>query len=318
MIGKIVNITNKFVIVESDKVKYRCDLKGKFKKDKLNFLVGDNVELDVLDDKEKTGIVTKLLERKNSLIRPPVSNVDQVILVFSAIHPDINYEVLDTFLCVMENEEIDVTICLNKFDLDGKAADEVKRKYEKIGYNVILTSAKVGYGITDLKKVLSDKVSVFAGPSGVGKSSLLNLIIEGAKLEVGEISDKTLRGKNTTKGTLLLTLDNGGMVFDTAGFTSIDLLNIELSDLPHTFREFNDYLGECKFDDCVHMKEISCKIKEKVEDGTIDKDRYERYQLFFEKIKNKEKAREKDNKINKGKKVFVSNREANRRRLNNK
>ncbi|MCQ2976764.1 MAG: ribosome small subunit-dependent GTPase A [archaeon] len=318
MQGKIINITNKFVIVEDNDTKQivRCSLKGKFKKDKINFLVGDNVIFNLTNNDEE-GLVEELLERKNSLIRPPVSNVDQVILVFASKNPDISYEILDTFLAVIENEDIEIVLVINKFDLDEEGSKLIKEKYEKIGYKVILSSAKQNIGISEIKDVLKDKISVFAGPSGVGKSSILNEVLEDADLEVGDISDKTLRGKHTTKGTVLLTLKSGGRVFDTAGFTTIDLLNIDDENLEFCFKEFLPYLGMCKFTGCKHDKEIGCEIKKQVEEGNISKERYDMFIDFQNKLKNRANHREKDNKIYKGKKVFISSKEANKRGLNN-
>lgn len=316
MQGKIINITNKFVVVEEDKTSkiYRCNLKGIFKKEKIEFLVGDNVIFEKQSDEE--GLVCELLERKNSLIRPPVSNVDQVILVFTSFNPCISYEILDTFLAVIENEDIDIVLVLNKCDLDKEGSIAIKEKYEKIGYKVILSSTKEdNLGLEEIKEVLKDKVSVFAGPSGVGKSSILNKILTDneIELEVGDISEKTLRGKHTTKGTVLMHLKSGGSVFDTAGFTTIDLLNIEHENLEYCFREFIPYLNKCKFTGCSHNKEIGCAIKEALEDGKISRERYEMFLNFQEKIKNKSKHREKDNKIYKGKKVFISSKEANKK-----
>lgn len=317
MQGKIINITNKFVLVEndSDKQIYRCNLKGKFKKDKINFLVGDNVIFSPTHEDE--GLVEELLERKNFLIRPPVSNIDQVLLVFTCKNPDISYEILDTFLSVIENEDIDIVLVINKCDLDKEGSLEIKNKYEKIGYKVILSSTKENnLGIDEIRDVLKDKTSVFAGPSGVGKSSILNLILDDVDLEIGDISDKTLRGKHTTKGTTLHTLKTGGMVFDTAGFTTIDLLNIDDENLEFCFKEFNPYIGMCKFTGCKHNKEIGCEIKKQVEEGNISKERYDMFISFQEKLANRANHREKDNKRDKGKKVFISSREANKRGLN--
>ena len=315
MKGKVIRTENKLLVVElENKEIIKCNMKGKFKIDKVNFLVGDFVEVS-REDNDDYGIIEKIYDRKNSLIRPPVSNIDQVLLVFAVTNPKISFEVLDAFLSEIENKYIDIGVCFNKIDLDLKYSEELKNKYEKVGYKVILSSAYTNDGIAEIKNVLKDKVTALAGPSGVGKSSILNSIFEEEVFETGDLSHKNLRGKHTTKAVELLKLKSGGFILDTPGFTTIDLLDIKDEELEYTFREFKPYLCQCKFTGCSHIKEPECIIKEKVQEGIIQQDRYEMYIEFYNKLKNRASVREKSNKNYKGKKVFISSKEANKRNL---
>lgn len=314
MKGRIIRVENKLIVVEiENNVVVKCNMKGKFKLDKVNFLVGDYVDIEK-EENEEYGIITKIYERKNSLIRPPVANIDQVLLVFAVTNPKINFDILDTFLAVIENEEIDVTLCFNKIDLDKSYAKELKEKYEKAGYTVILSSALNDDGMNEIKNILKDKVTAFAGPSGVGKSSILNQIFKEELFETGDLSKKNMRGKHTTKAVELLKLKSGGFIFDTPGFTTIDLLDIKDENLEYAFREFKPYLCKCKYTGCSHIKEPGCIIKEMVEKGVIQQDRYDMYVNFYNKLKDRDNVREKSNKIYKGKKVFISSRDMNKGR----
>lgn len=261
-----------------------CRARGLFRKDNVTPLVGDKVEIRLSDD-ENTGYIEKIYGRTSELFRPPVANVDHIVIVFSVQKPDPNLWLLDRFLLLASFEGLDITICFNKIDLinmeEVKCLSEV---YEKAGYRVILTSAKSKMGIENLQQSLKDKITVFAGPSGVGKSTLLNNIQSNLKLKTGEVSEKTKRGRHTTRHVELIQLDFGGWVVDTPGFSSLKIDFLEQEDLQLYFKEINKYSHNCKFTGCRHYMEPSCSVKEAVEKGKIHKSRYENYIRFMEEL----------------------------------
>ncbi len=276
MEGIIVKAISGFYYVKSGNEIYTCRGRGILKKKKITPVVGDRVLFTVEGD---MGSVDDVLERTNILKRPPVANVSQVIITFAVKSPSPNINLLDKMIAICEYDNLNIIICFNKADLDMEYANLLKKKYENIGYKVIITSA-LHHDINELKDVLKDNISVFAGPSGVGKSSLLNEIHD-FKLEVGSLSKKIDRGKHTTRHSEIYPLKNGGYVVDTPGFTSIDL-NIDKYNLSEYFIEFNNY--KCKFDDCIHINEPGCKVKEAVENGLIATSRYESYKYFINKM----------------------------------
>ena len=250
-------------------------------------MVGDDVVFSVLDEGKKLGIIDEILERKTELFRPSVANVDQAIVVFSVMKPSPNYYLLDHFLVLAENEDLEIVICINKIDLaSNREYEEIVDVYKNTGNKIILSSITDGAGINDLRDVLKDKTSVFAGPSGVGKSSLLNEIAPNFKLETGEISRKTSRGKHTTRHVELLKVISTGWVVDTPGFSSLSLEFIkEEQKLAYHFPEFLDYIPSCKFVSCIHINEPECAVKDAIKEGKVHPQRYKNYVRMLEEIK---------------------------------
>jgi len=282
--GVIIKGIGGFYYVKSEGKVYECKARGKFRKDNISPLVGDKVIISTEEDKD-TGIIEEILERKVELFRPPVANVDQAIIVISIKKPEPNFKLLDKLLILGEHSNLELSICINKIDLDAEKERELFLNiYKNTGYNLIFTSIKSNEGIDMLKDILKDKITVFAGPSGVGKSSLLNTIQEGLRLKTGEISRKISRGKHTTRHCELLELDFGGWVVDTPGFTSINIDFIEPEELQKYYPEFRNISSNCKFSDCIHINEPGCCVKREMEMGNISKNRYENYIYFINEL----------------------------------
>ncbi|WP_068556047.1 ribosome small subunit-dependent GTPase A [Thermotalea metallivorans] len=282
--GTIVKGIGGFYYVNTGDKIYECKARGKFRKEKITPLVGDCVKITV-DGLSGQGVIEEILDRKTELIRPPVANVDHAVVVFAVHQPEPNLSLLNRFLILAESQEIDITICLNKMDLaQHEDLCSLTDIYRRIGYEVIMTSTKQNIGIEDLKGRLENRITVFAGPSGVGKSSLLNSIQPNLKLQTGEVSQKIERGKHTTRHVELLALDFGGWVLDTPGFSSLHLDFIEADGLQYLFREFHDFIGTCKFNGCKHLSEPGCAIKKALENHQIYPSRYESYTQLYEEI----------------------------------
>lgn len=293
MQGKIVKGIAGFYYVDVvESGIYECRAKGIFRKEKMKPLVGDNVEIEVLDASEKTGNLVRILPRKNQLIRPAAANVDQALVIFAVRQPDLNYGLLDRFLIAMEQQGVPVVICFNKQELAGK--DELMRLreiYAGCGCRVLLASAANEEGIGEIRGLLEGKTTVVAGPSGVGKSSLTNLLQEEISMETGEISKKLKRGKHTTRHAQLLTIGTGTYLMDTPGFSSLFVDGMEKEELRRYFPELRDYEGKCRFQGCAHVHEPDCRVKQAVEEGRISRERYESYVNIYEELKEKEKRR---------------------------
>ena len=267
---------------ENDAV-YECKLRGRFKKDKNNAIPGDWVNFEDLG--QGSGVIEEILPRKTLLTRPMVANVEQVIVTFAAKNPDISLKLLDQFLLMVEASELKTVICINKVDLVEIAElEEMLRLYQEIGYPIIYCSAKAGIGLPELRAVLKDKISVFAGASGVGKSALLNAVQPGLKLETGELSDKIKRGTHTTRRVELLPLHFGGMVADTPGFSAFEMEFLTPEELPYLFPEMVEFLGQCHYQDCAHTHEPGCNVKMAVEEGKISRHRYQNYVEFMKEV----------------------------------
>lgn len=290
MQGKIVgNISNIYQIKVKNNL-YKSYARGKLKQEEMSPIVGDEVEIKIIDDEKKEAIIEKIMPRKNKIKRPRISNIDQIIFIISTKNPKPDLLMLDKQLIYSEMLGVEPVIVINKIDL-GNEYVEIEKIYSKIGYKVILISNKEKIGIKELKRELKSKTSVFAGNSGVGKSSTINALFGENKTVEGEISRKNKKGKNTTTETRLYELEEGTYIADTPGFSSFEITEIESCDLDTKFREFKNKIHECEFVGCTHIKEEKCGIKEAIENGEISKERYDRYCKIYEELKEKEKYR---------------------------
>jgi len=269
---------------------YECKAKGTFRKQKIKPLVGDIVDIAVLDDEKHIGNVERILPRKNELIRPAVSNIDMALVIFASAKPDPNFNLLDRFLCMMEYQHVPVTICFNKKDLiTPKEQQELKSIYEPAGYRVLFTSTKTGEGIDEIKHILEGRTTTVAGPSGVGKSSIINCLQDDVQMETGHISEKIERGKHTTRHSEIIPIKDGTYIMDTPGFSSMDVPGFEKEDLWTCYPEFVEYEPYCRFQGCSHINEPDCGVKEALADGKISQVRYDNYKLLYEELKNRQK-----------------------------
>lgn len=286
MVGRVIKFYNSFFFVKVENDLIPCKLRGIIKRDKKigsAVCVGDFVEISRL--KDGSGVIEKIQPRKSLLSRPLVANVDRVILTFAAAQPDLHPLLLDRFIALAENSKIaEIIICVNKIDLVEDK--NFLSQYENL-YKVIRTSTVSGAGVDELKEILSSGVTVFAGASGVGKSSLLNKIDENLKLKVGSVSEKIFRGKHTTRISELINF-RAGFVADTPGFSAVDLKDAGISaeNLKYCFKEFENFSGECKFlNDCTHSHEPNCGVKFAVENKKILRERYENYLTLLQELK---------------------------------
>lgn len=289
MIGKIMKgIAGFYYVGVAESGVYECKAKGIFRKDKIKPLVGDDVEIEVLNEEEKLGNIVKILPRRSELIRPAVANIDQTLVIFAAREPKPNLSLLDRFLVIMEKQDVPVIICFNKQDLcDEEEVGRLKEIYEACGYPVVLASAKQGEGIEEIKSRLRGKTTTVAGPSGVGKSSLTNLLQNEVQMETGEISKKLGRGRHTTRHSQIIQIEEDTWLYDTPGFTSFYVEEIEKEELRFYFREFSKYEGTCRFQGCTHTHEPGCMVKNALEEGKISKERYENYLELYGELKEK-------------------------------
>ena len=289
MQGKIIKgIAGFYYIYAEDGNIYECKAKGIFRKDNFKPLVGDNVEITVLNEEEKEGSVTSILPRRNSLIRPAIANVDQAFLIFAMENPKPNFLLLDRFLIMMKQQEIPAVICFNKKDVGEK--EEMEKLYEiytGCGYRVVLSSTYEGEGMDEIHEILKGKTTVVAGPSGVGKSSITNCMQGEVQMETGEISKKLKRGKHTTRHSQVIPVEKNTFLVDTPGFSSLYLTDMKEEELRDYFPEFVMYEPQCRFQGCMHIHEPGCAVKEALSEGEISQQRYDNYLALYEELKEK-------------------------------
>lgn len=290
MRGKIVKGIAGFYYVNVGEDTYECKAKGVFRKDHRKPLVGDDVEMEILDSEKKLGNVTLLLPRKSELIRPAVANVDQALVIFAVTSPAPNFNLLDRFLIMMDTQNVPCLICFNKIDLDqGKLFEKCIEAYRGSGREVFGVSVKEKLGIDKLMERLKGKTTVLAGPSGVGKSSLINALTGDNAMETGGLSLKIDRGKHTTRHSELLKLDGNSFIFDTPGFSSLDVADMEKEELPFYYHEFQEYEAGCRFRGCSHVTESVCGVRQAVREGKISGIRYENYCQLYGELKARKK-----------------------------
>lgn len=291
MQGKIIKGIAGFYYIHAENGQvYECKAKGAFRKQKIKPLVGDMVRIAVLDEAEHLGNVEEILPRKNELIRPAVANIDMALVIFAAAKPEPNFNLLDRFLCMMEFQNVPVTICFNKTDLvDEEKIEEYRRIYEPAGYRLMSTCTRTGEGVDAVKALLHGKTTTVAGPSGVGKSSLINALQSDVQMQTGVISDKIDRGKHTTRHSEIVPVMEDSYIMDTPGFSSMDVPGFEKEDLWTCFPEFREYEPYCKFQGCSHINEPDCGVKEALAEGKMSSVRYENYKLLYEELKNMKK-----------------------------
>lgn len=268
---------------------YECKAKGIFRNRKIKPLVGDNVEIEILDQDKFLGNIENILPRKNELIRPASANIDQAMVIFAITNPEPNYNLLDRFLVMMDYQDVPTVICFNKIDLSTQSQmDHLRKVYRDCGSELLFISTYDQTGIEEVRNIMAHKTTVLAGPSGVGKSSLTNLILPDAAMETGGVS-RIGRGRHTTRHSEIFHIADDSYLMDTPGFTSMNLPEIEKEQLRFYFPEFTKYEGECRFNGCVHVNEPDCTVKQAVEEERIDKQRYDSYVQIYEELKSQKK-----------------------------
>ncbi|OPX84204.1 MAG: putative ribosome biogenesis GTPase RsgA [Pelotomaculum sp. PtaB.Bin104] len=284
MKGIVIKAYSGYYYVHNGCDEYVCSLRGRFRHEKQQVVVGDRVELEVRPG--RAGVIVKVRPRCSLLLRPTIANTEQAVIVFSVRQPEPNPGLLERFLIAAIINKVEPLICFNKVDLAAEDEMELVSRYQA-AFRVIQTSTITGVGLDRLIELLRGKISVFAGPSGVGKSTILNAILPGLKLKTGEIGKKLKRGKHTTRHVELIPLPQGGMVADAPGFSSLELPDLKPEDLSRCFPEMERYRGQCYFTGCLHDREPECAVKEAVESGSIDKIRYQQYLDFLQELKSR-------------------------------
>ncbi|MBR5229185.1 MAG: ribosome small subunit-dependent GTPase A [Firmicutes bacterium] len=286
--GTIVKGIAGFYYVDTGEQVHECKARGVFKNKNFKPAVGDEVDLDTSGD---TAVIIKVHERQNEFIRPPVANVEQFVVVSALADPKPNLVVVDKFLAVAEMNDVEIVLCFTKKDLVTESdIEKIREIYEGV-YPLVFLDVHSEHGMDDLIPHLKDKKSALAGPSGVGKSTILNALRKDLDVETGSVSDKTKRGKHTTRHVELFNLDFGGMVFDTPGFTSFDVPDIDEADLQFLFPDIDSYRGQCRFNGCRHLTEPDCAVREAVEAGDIHELRYKSYCSQIEEIRERERKK---------------------------
>lgn len=293
MQGKIIKgIAGFYYVHIPNKGVYACKAKGIFRKENIKPLVGDNVEIEITHEKDCEGNIQIILPRKNALLRPAVANIDQALLIFAMTKPEPNFNLLDRFLIMIRQQGLECILCFNKSDLSNGIQKEcIAQIYEHSGYQSLFLSAEKKEGIDALAQKLCGKTTAVAGPSGVGKSSIINCLQKDKQMETGEISEKIARGKHTTRHSELITISGNTYIMDTPGFSSLSLFSLEKETLKDYYPEFAPYESECRFLTCAHIHEPICGVREALAKGFISKVRYDNYATFYEELKEKEKRK---------------------------
>jgi ribosome biogenesis GTPase len=290
--GKIIKGIAGFYYVHTpdENFVYECKAKGIFRNQNIKPLVGDNVEIDTENQPEGKGTINRILPRDNELIRPAVANVDQAMVIFAAAEPDPNLNLLDRFLIMMQKQQVNAIVCFNKMDIvtEGEIA-LLRETYLRCGYEVVFTSMRSKEGVSIVYEKMKGKTTVLAGPSGVGKSTFINLVQPSANMETGVVSEKIKRGKHTTRHSELIFIEENTYIMDTPGFSSLYIDEIEKEELKKYFVEFSDYENQCRFNGCNHQNEPGCAVKEALQDKMISKMRYENYLTLYEELKNQKR-----------------------------
>lgn len=290
MQGKIIKGIAGFYYVYTPMGLVECKAKGIFRKEQIKPLVGDLVEIELTDEEKLFGNIVKIIPRKNTLIRPASANIDQALIIFAIVKPDPNYNLLDRFLITMEQQKLPAIICFNKKDIaTQEEREELVSAYGGCGYEVLFVSGKQNDGLDEIKAHLKGKTTVVAGPSGVGKSTIINALYPDAQMETGEISRKIERGKHTTRHAQLFALSEDTFIMDTPGFTSLNLGEMEKEELQGFYPEFAEYEKDCKFGGCAHISEPVCGVKDALAEGKISRVRYDNYVLLYEEVKGRKK-----------------------------
>lgn len=291
MQGKIIKgIAGFYYVHTAEDELYECKAKGAFRNMKIKPLVGDDVKFDITDKDNHIGNVTDILPRKNELIRPAVANIDQAMIVFASVSPEPNLNLLSRFMINMDRSGINTVICFNKTDqADSKRIDELCGVFAGSGCRIVRSSVIKNEGIDELNDILKGRTTALAGPSGVGKSSILNAVFPQANSRTGDISAKINRGKHTTRHSEIFAISGNTYIMDTPGFTSLECVGIEAEDLRFYFNEFGRYEGGCRFNGCVHVNEPDCAVKNAVADGVINNTRYDIYVSLYNELRSKRK-----------------------------
>lgn len=283
--GLIIKGIGGFYYIRTECGVVEAKARGKFRNKSLTPIVGDRVRVSITDEAGMKGSLDEILPRKNSFIRPPVANLDQIVITFAVKEPEPNLRLVDKLTVTALAAGVDCIICVNKIDIAPEEAKELAKVYETAGFPVVLSSSVSGEGADALRKMLAGKVTAFAGNSGVGKSSILNSILGGERMETGSVSEKIKRGRHTTRHVELLALPDGGYAFDTPGFSSFEVEGLKASELEKYFPEMQSYLGGCRFTGCAHINEPDCPVKEALSEGKISQSRYESYSELYEMLK---------------------------------
>lgn len=284
--GIIMKGIGGFYYVKTAEKIYECKARGVFRKSHITPLPGDRVEINIIDEEKALGNIQEIIPRNLLLVRPAVANVDQVAVVMAVKSPEPDFVLVDKMLITAEMKGINAIICINKTDLGSEEENRnTARIYESAGYDVVLLSSKENRGLEGLRALFKRRMTVFAGQSGVGKSTILNSIKNMSVMQTGNLSIRNERGKHTTRHAELFQLDSGGYVVDTPGFSSFELADVEYRDLQHFYPEFREHIAGCRFTGCSHISEPDCCVKNAVETGLADASRYERYIGLYNLLK---------------------------------